>query len=196
MNEQKTITAAEISMDMVAVALDPCKAAAEDAKAAIRAYWDDVESREAELKKQAGEYQAQIDTLTAQRKKLAAKMNDLSSRGQIDAAAAADAKMEEIDRTITTLQRKVRIINTAEMRGDADLYNAAEKAFQAMIDQYENDKKNLWELSCIATDERNRLNEIIASVNSRLQYGLEVNAFAAPVFGAFTKLSNHYNEKK
>ena len=196
MDEKKILTAAEINMDMVMAGLDPCKAAAEDAKAAIQAYWDDIELRKAELEKQARGYQKQIDALTVQRKKLAVQINDLSSRGQIDAAAAADAKMEGIDRTITTLQRKVRIINTAEMRGDADLYHAAEKAYQTMIDQYENCKKNLVELSGIARVECNRLNEIISAVSNRFQYGLEFNGIVAPVLRSFEKINCHYTEKK
>ena len=131
MNEEKKIIAAEIDLDFITAQAGEWQAAADKAKTAAEAYLTDLETRKAALAEQAAGYKTELSTLTAQRKKLAAKINDLSSRGQIDEAAEADAELEALDKSISTLERKLRLVNAAELKGDTKLYKAAKAAHDA-----------------------------------------------------------------
>lgn len=125
------ITAGEINAEFITAQAGKWQAAADKAKVAAETYLTDLETRKAALTEQAAGYKAELSTLTTQRKKLAAKINDLSSRGQIDEAAEADAELETLDKSISTLERKLRLVSTAELKGDPELYRAAKAAHDA-----------------------------------------------------------------
>lgn len=127
----KQITAGEINAEFITAQAGEWQAAADKAKVAAEAYLTDLETRKAALTEQAAGYKTELSTLTTQRKKLAAKINDLSSRGQIDEAAEADAELETLDKSISTLERKLRLVSTAELKGDPELYKAAKAAHDA-----------------------------------------------------------------
>ena len=131
MNEQKEITATEINTDIIIATASKWQAAADKAKAAAEAYLADLETRKATLTEQAAGYQTEIEKLNKERKALAAKINDLSSRGMIDEAVEADTELEALDKSISTLERKLRLASTAELKGDPKLYKVAKAAYEA-----------------------------------------------------------------
>ena len=94
MNEQKKINAAEITPEFIGEQAAEIKGLAQKAKEAADVYMADLDQRKAALEKQAAEYRAQIEAKKKQRKALAGKINDLSSRGKIDEAAEVDVELE------------------------------------------------------------------------------------------------------
>ena len=133
MNEQKKITAAEITPEFIEEQAAEIKELAQKAKEAADAYMTDLDQRKAALEKQAAEYREQIEAKKKQRKALAGKINDLSSRDKIDEAAEADVKLEALDKVISTLERKLKLVSTAELKGDPELYKAAKEAHNNML---------------------------------------------------------------
>ena len=133
MSESNTVvTANKITPDFINEQAAEWKEAAEKAARAASEYLADVQERKATLQNQEREYKSKFDTLTAKRAALAAKIVDLSSRGEIDAAADADAKLETIDKELSAVGRKLKIVNAAEPKGDPALYKAAKDTHDAM----------------------------------------------------------------
>lgn len=189
MNEQKTITAAEITMELIEDQATELKELAKKAQAAADAYLADLAQRKAALEKQAADYQAQLDANKKQRKTLAAKINDLSSRGLIDAAADADAQLEALDKSISTLERKLRLVNTAELKGDPKLYKAAKEAYAAMVAGQPVYREKIRELIYTVEEEISRLEKL----KKELSYTLDRNhTYYAST--AFTKADRHFRE--
>lgn len=129
--KQENITAADITGEFISAQAGEWQATADKAKAAADAYLADLETRKAALAEQAAVYQTELNKLSADRKKLAEKVTDLSSRGKIDKAAEADAELETLDKSISVLSRKIRLVNTAELKGDSQLYKTAKAAHDA-----------------------------------------------------------------
>lgn len=189
MNEKQTITAAEITMELIEDQSTEIKELAKKAQAAADAYLADLAQRKTALEKQAADYQAQLDASKKQRKTLAAKINDLSSRGLIDAAADADAQLEALDKSISTLERKLRLVNTAELKGDPKLYKAANEAYAAMVAGQPVYREKIRELTYTVEEEISRLEKL----KKELGYALDRNHtyYASTVF---TKADRHFRE--
>lgn len=187
MSKEKIIAAGEINAEFITAQAGEWQAAADKAKAAAEAYLTDLETRKAALAEQATNYQAELDKLTAQRKKLAAKINDLSSRGQIDEAAEADAELEKLDKSISTLERKLRLVSTAELKGDPELYRAAKAAHDAAEAERAPYRKNIADLRNVVEAEMERLK----SVQRELSYAMDKNP-GYYAFNAFEKVNRHY----
>lgn len=185
----KQITAGEINAEFIAGQAEKWQAAANKAKVAAEAYLTDLETRKAALTEQATGYQAELDKLTEQRKALAAKINDLSSRGQIDEAAEADAKLEALDKTISTLERKLRLVNTAELKGDPELYRAAKSAHDAAEAERAPYRENIADLQRIVKAEIERLEKM----DKELDYARnrDIGYSAARTF---EKADRHYRD--
>lgn len=192
MHNQKTLTAAEITQEMIASALDPWRAALENAQSAFQAYWDDVERRKATLDEQAQGYLAEINNLTAKRKNMAPKINYLASKGQIEEAAAVELELVNIDKLIIDLQRKLKLISSAELHGDIQLYHAAETAYQAAIDQGKKYNDYLNELAKIVNEERSRLSALSNRMGNMGRNFQECWGPAQDTKKAHDKLNNHY----
>lgn len=124
------VKAGEITAEIIDQQGAAWKQAVEDAKTASTAYMQDLESRKAALANRAAEYRKEVDDLHNTRKMRAAEVNDLTSRGRFDEAAEVEVEVEKLDATISMLERKLRLINSAEMRGDADCYEAAKQAHE------------------------------------------------------------------
>lgn len=187
MNEQKKITAGEINAEFITAQAGEWQAAADTAKTAAEAYLTDLETRKAALVEQAAGYKTELATLTAQRKKLAAKINDLSSRGQIDEAAEADAELEALDKSISTLERKLRLVSTAELKGDPELYKAAKAAHDAAEAERAPYRENIATLRQIVTAEIDRLE----NMKRELDYaGNRDHGYIAN--GVYEKVNRHY----
>ena len=124
------------------------------------AYLADVEHRADTLKAQAKEYQEEMATLKKERDTLAVKIADLSSRGDIDAAAEADVKLEALDQKIHALGRKLKIVNSAAPKGDPHLYAAAQAAHEAMEAERAPYKQRIDELTTAVDAEIKRLEAI------------------------------------
>ena len=126
----KEIAAGEITAEIIDHQADAWKQAVEDAKKASAVYMDDLSSRKAALANRAAEYQKEADNLRNTRKVKAATVNDLTSRGRFDEAAEVEVEVERLDAAISMLERKLRLINSAEMRGDSSCYEAAKQAHE------------------------------------------------------------------
>lgn len=183
----KQITAGEINAEFITTQAGKWQAAANKAKVAAEAYLTDLETRKAALAEQAANYQMELDKLTEQRKALAAKINDLSSRGQIDEAAEADAELEALDKAISTLERKLRLVNTAELKGDPELYRAAKAAHDAAEAERTPYRENIVALQLIVNAELDRLEK----VGKELSYAMsrDVGYYAALTF---EKANRHF----
>ena len=156
----KKITAGEITTDFIEAQTNDWAAAAEPANEAATAYLADIENRKKSLQEQADHYSAEITGLKNERHKLAAKILDLSSRGRIDDAAGADAQLEELDKKISLLSRKLKICNSADLKGDPELYDAAKAAHDAMEAHRDQYKQCIDQLSHIVSEEIARLEKI------------------------------------
>lgn len=155
-----TITPAEITDAFIADQLSEWAAAAEPANEAATAYLTDIENRKKSLQEQADHYSAEITGLKNERHKLTAKILDLSSRGKIDDAAGADAQLDELDKKISLLSRKLKICNSADLKGDPELYDAAKAAHDAMEAHRDQYKQCIDQLSHIVSEEIARLEKI------------------------------------
>ena len=189
MNEQKKIAAADITTEFIAAQQEKWRAAADAAQKATDAYNTDLNTRKAALAQQATAYQTELAKLNAARKALAAKINDLSSRGMIDEAAEADAELESLDKSISTLERKLRLVSTAELKGDPKLYSAAKAAHDAAEAERTPYRESIATLQQIVKAEIQRLE----SIQSELGYAMnrDPGQYAA---STFTKIDRHYRE--
>ena len=189
MNEQKTITAAEITPEFIEEQATEIKGLAQRAKKAADAYMADLNQRKAALEEQATGYREQIEANKKQRKVLAAKINDLSSRGMIDEAAEADAKVEALDKTISVLERKLKLINIAELKGDPKLYKVAKDASAAVEAAGSGYRHHMVDLRGTVRAEIERLEKmekelLFASQGNPGWYAVQ----------AFEKVDRHYRE--
>ena len=185
----KQITAGEINAEFITAQAGEWQAAADKAKVAAEAYLTDLETRKAALAQQAAGYRAELDQLHAQRESLAAKINDLSSRGMIDEAAEADAELESLDKSISTLERKLRLVSTAELKGDPKLYSAAKAAHDAAEAERTPYRASIATLQQIVKAEIQRLE----SIQSELGYAMnrDPGQYAA---NTFAKVDRHYRD--
>lgn len=181
------ITAGEINAEFITAQAGEWQAAADKAKTAAEAYLTDLETRKAALAEQAAGYKTELATLTAQRKKLAAKINDLSSRGMIDEAAEADAELESLDKSISTLERKLRLVSTAELKGDPKLYSAAKAAHDAAEAERTPYRESIATLQQIVKAELERLENMKRELEyaRNRDYGHIANS-------VFEKVNRHY----
>lgn len=113
-NENINISLSEITAESISQQAERWRKAHADASAAAGAYMADLEQRKAELSKLEAGYKSQLKNLNVQRKVLAARVTDLSSRGEIDKAAEEDERLEATDKAISTLERKLRLVNETE----------------------------------------------------------------------------------
>ena len=187
MNKQKKFAASEINIELVEGESADLRKAADKLKEVAQAYLSDLDTRKAALVKQAADYQAQLDKATAKRKALAAKIADLTSRGQIDEAAEADAELETLDKNIATLGRKLRLVKGAELKGDPKLYAAAKAAQDAVTAERTKYKETVKEFAATVSEEQKRLEKLEREM--RYVYPEAIGAGAGDVF---TKVQRHY----
>lgn len=189
MANNREVTAAEITEEYIEAQTEEIKGLAEKAQEAAAAYMADLDQRKAALEKQATEYREQIEVKKKQRKALAGKINDLSSRGMIDEAAEADLELEALDKTISTLERKLKLVSTAELKGDPKLYKTAQEANTAMVAGQPVYKQNMRDLRAIVEVEQKRLEKMAKElwyVQDR-NYGYYAN-------NAFEKVNRHFHD--
>lgn len=189
MINKENIVAAEITSELIEGQAVDIKALAQKAKDAADAYLADLKEREAALEKQAIDYRAQIESKKNQRKALAGKINDLSSRGKIDEAAEADMELEALDKSISTLERKLKLVSTAELKGDPKLYKAAQEAHAAMVAGQPAYSQHMRDLRAIVKAERERLEKIEKELGSAADRN---HGYYAGV--AFEKVERHYRD--
>jgi predicted nucleic acid-binding Zn-ribbon protein len=160
MVEKTTITAEMITKDFIKEQAADWEAAAAQAVATATVYLSDVQERRDTLRQQAQAYQKAVDTAKKKRAAMASKIVDLSSRGAIEEAAELDVEVEEQDRSISSLERKLRIVNVATPKGDSKLYSTAKDAHDAMEAQSIPYIKRIDRLVGIVDREIKRLGEI------------------------------------
>ena len=189
MNEEKKIIAAEIDLDFITAQEESWRAAADAAQKAADAYNADLATRRAALTQQATSYQTELAKLNAARKALAAKINDLSSRGMIDEAAEIDTELEALDKSIAALERKLRLVSTAELKGDPKLYSAAKAAHDGAEAERTPYRESIANLQQIVKAEIERLE----SIQNELGYAMnrDPGQYAA---STFTKVDRHYRD--
>lgn len=185
----KQITAGEINAEFITAQAGEWQTAADKAKTAAEAYLTDLETRKAALAQQATGYQTELAKLYAKRKELAAKVNDLSSRGMIDEAAEVDTELEALDKSIATLERKLKLVSTAELKGDPKLYIAAKAAHDAAEAERTPYRESIATLQQIVKAEIERLE----SIQTELGYAMnrDPGRFAA---NAYEKVDRHYRD--
>ena len=139
--------------------------------------------------KRAGEYQTQLNLLTEERKSLAEKVTDLSSRGEIDEAADVDAKVEEMDRTISSLQHKLRLVNASGLKGDPGCYVTAKQRHTVTEEERDKCVEALNQLYQKVQAEVCRLRELLTQIGHLSsyvrKYGCDDN---------FNSVDRHYRE--
>ena len=189
MNEEKKIIAAEIDLDFITAQEESWRAAADAAQKAADAYNTDLNTRKAALAQQTTGYQTELAKLNAKRKELAAKVNDLSSRGMIDEAAEVDTELEALDKAIAALERKLRLVSAAELKGDPKLYSAAKAAHDAAEAERTPYRASIATLQQIVKTEIERLE----SIQKELSYAMnrDPGQYAA---NTFTKVDRHYRD--
>ena len=185
--KHKDIIAAEINAEFITAQQENWRAAAEAAQKAADAYNTDLNTRKAALAQQANGYQTELAKLNAKRKELAAKVNDLSSRGMIDEAAEVDTELEALDKSIAALERKLKLVSTAELKGDPKLYKAAKAAQDAVYAERTKYTETVRALTATVREEQKRLEDVEREL--RYTYPGSVGAGADEVFH---KVQRHY----
>lgn len=189
MNTQKKITAAEINKERIESEAADLRNAAENLKEAVRAYFADLDTRKAALAKQAADYQDIFDDAMEQRRELAEKIADLTSRGQIDEAANEYEKLEAMDKEILNIGRKLRLVQNAEAKGDPNLYKAAKAAQDAVYAERTKYTETVRNMTATVEEEKKRL-EIM---ERELRY-TRPDAVGAGADDEFTKVDRHYKD--
>lgn len=189
MNTQKKITAAEINKDRTESEAADLRKAADNLKAAVLAYFADLDTRKAALAKQAEDYQDIFDDAMEQRQELAEKIADLTSRGQIDEAAGEYEKLEDMDKEIVNIGRKLRLVKSATAKGDPKLYKAAKAAQDAVYAERKKYTETVRNMSATVEEEKKRLE----MVERELRY-TRPDAIGAGADDEFTKLDRHYKD--
>lgn len=186
--KQNTI-AAEINAEFITAQAGAWQAAADKAKVAAEAYLTDLETRKAALAQQAAGYRAELDQLHAQRESLAATINDLTSRGQVDEVLPLDAELETVCKSISLMERKISILGMAKLKGDPELYQAAKAAHDAAEAERTPYRASIATLQQIVKTEIERLE----SIQKELGYAMnrDPGQYAA---NTFTKVDRHYRD--
>ena len=189
MENQNTITPTAITSEYIATMTEDWDAAAKKAMEAADLYLADVQNRQHALAEQAKQYEVRLCEMRDERKKLAATVNDLSSRCDFDAAEKAELQLETLDKDIASLSRKVRLVNSAELKGDPELYRAAKAAHDAAEAHRLPYRQRMGELHSIVKDEIKRLE----AVEKEIPYATNRNPgqFAND---RFEKVDRHYRE--
>ena len=185
----KKIKAAEINKDRVESEAADLRNAAENLKAASRAYFEDMETRKAELAKQAADFQDVFNDAMEQRRALADTIADLTSRGQIDEAAAEYERLETMDREIAKLGRKLRLVQNAEVRGDSTLYQAAKAAQDTVTAERTKYIETIKNFTSTVQEEKKRLEDM----ERELRY-THPEAVGLGADDEFTKVDRHFRD--
>ena len=162
-------TAAMITPEYIEEQAAEWKAAADIAMKAAEAYLSDVASRKATLQTQQREYETALNKTKQERANIAARIVELSSRGQIEEAAEDDRYLETLDREIEGFGRKLRVLSVADPKGDAGLYKAAKDACEAMGDHRTTYRERIGELQQIVSMEIARLE----TMSKELSYAMD-----------------------
>ena len=183
------ITATQIDTAFIDAQQETWKAAAEVAQETANAYMTDLETRKAALAQQAAGYRAELDQLHAQRESLAATINDLTSRGQVDEVLPLDAELETVCKSISLMERKISILGMAKLKGDPELYQAAKAAHDAAEAERTPYRASIATLQQIVKAEIERLERI----QTELGYAMnrDPGQYAA---NTFTKVDRHYRD--
>lgn len=188
--EHIKFTPAEITAEMISQAYNKWKNAADSAEEAATAYFAAIQERKSLLETQTRTYQDQLDVMNAQRKALSAKVVDLTSCGRAKEAADADAQMEALDKRISGLERKLRVVDSAEPKGDPILYQAVQTA-KAELEAEEKRYRDFADsIFTTANQEMQRLNDIKIRVSNTIQYG----GPSHNVQRSFSRVDRHFRE--
>ena len=172
--KHENIIAAEIDAEFITAQQEKWRAAADAAQKAADAYNTDLNTRKAALAQQATGYQTELAKLNAKRKELAE-------------AAEVDTELEALDKSIAALDRKLRLVSAAELKGDPKLYSAAKAAHDAAEAERTPYRENIATLQQIVKTEIERLE----SIQKELGYAMnrDPGQYAA---NTFTKVDRHY----
>lgn len=171
MKKIREVTAAVIDAAFIEEQAAQWKEAAGKAMEAAEAYLSDVQSRKDTLQTQQQEYDAALNKIKKERAEIAARIVDLSSRGQIEEAAEDDAYLETLDREIAGIGRKLKVLSVADSKGDANLYKAATAAFEAMEPHRVTYRERIGALQQIVSMESARLE----AISKELYYAMSRN---------------------
>lgn len=166
----KEIRAGEITAETIEQQADAWKKATEEAKEASADYMADLDARKGALVQRAAEYQKQIDDLRVVRKKRAAEVNDLTSRDRFDEAVEAEFMVERLDKTISMLERKIQLVNSAEMKGDSGCYGVAKQAHKKAEAERKKCADALSQLYQTVQAEISRLREVMTRITNMSSY--------------------------
>ena len=189
MSKQQKNTAAEINKEFIEGKASELHKAADKLKEATRAYFADLEARKAALSKQGADCQEVYDDAMEQRRELAEKIADLTSRGQVDEAAGEYEKLEAMDKEILKIGRKLRLLQNAEVKGDPTLYNAAKTAQDAVHSERTKYTETIKALSVMVREEQKRLEGVEFDL-SRTYPG----TIGAGADDEFVKVERHFKD--
>ena len=185
----KKITAAGINKERIESEAADLRNAAENLKEASRAYFADLDTRKAALAKQAADYQDIFDDAMEQRRELANTIADLTSRGQVDEAASEYEELEAMDKEIAKIGRKLRLVKSAEVKGDPKLYKTARTAQDTVYEERRKYTETIKALTAVVQEEQKRLEDVAREL--RFTYPGSVGAGADD---EFIKVERHYKD--
>ena len=177
------------SAELFATQAEPLNAAREAVNDACAQYNSDLASRRAALEAQASDYASQLEHLSSQRTSLCAQITDLTSRGNIEAAADADAKLDTVEREISALERKQCLANSAELKGDATLFHSCKQAMASLETEHTAYRERMEAIKTSAAEEIKRLEAFISDLDREINRN---SIYYESV--AFTKVDRHFRE--
>lgn len=179
-----------ISLELLTTQLGPVHTAEKVLHDTAQAYHDDLAERQARLDKQTAEYTTQLSNLRTKQNTLYEQIADLVGRGSMDRAAELDAKLETINQSIVTLDRKKRLTSQAKLKGDPNLYAKAKAANEVLRSETEVYREHLRSIKAAAQAEAKRMEEVYESAERTLLY-----SGAIPVqFQDFTAVDRHFRD--
>lgn len=141
---------------------------------AFRTYRSNLNQRQQAILTQRLELENKIKSFSFEADTLARKVMEHTSLGDVESAADADSRLEQIETRLRAAQRKHKLFCELEITGDPALFTEVEKKFRALTDACERQSKTVADLRHACELEKARLEKLL---NGSLRFG------EASVFG-------------
>ena len=129
---------------------------------AFRTYRSNLNQRQQAILTQRLELEDQVKLLSTEADTFAQKVMEYTSRGDVESAADADSRSEQIETQLRAAQRKHKLFCELEITGDPALFTEVEKKFRALTDACERQSKTVADLRHACEQERDRLERLLS----------------------------------
>lgn len=126
---------AAVNAELIEALAEKIQECSRQERAAFDAYNKNIEERRALLDAKAQEAAEQLSDLNAEKKHLSSEITNALSNADVDTAADLETELDKVTASIKTWEKKKRLANSGAIKGDPELYQAAEKAHKVKLEQ-------------------------------------------------------------